>query len=219
MIRTAIALSALVVLAATPAPQPSPQSTPQTAAEVLSHVGEKWRSLSTYQVPVTVRGNVRVSFFSVPVAMDGTEYFKAPDKEAMHLNNVPSLAKSFSNTISNMGTPQTWEATYDLSLTGTAMRGKHLAYVLTGPPRRTGNVKTVTMWVTVKTYSIDEVSFTYNNGSKLDLTVRHHSTEPHHLPTSIGVDAHFPGYSGHADITYGTYQVNVPIADSVFAQQ
>lgn len=198
---------------------PAAIATPATAAEVLSRVGEKWRAIDTYQVPVTVRGNVRVSFFSVPVALDGTEYFKAPDKTAMHLNNVPSAAKNFSNTISNMGSPKAWEVLYDLTLSGTAMRGKHLTYVLTGTPKRSGNVKSVTMWVTAKTFSIDAISFTYDNGSTLDLQIRHHSTEPHHFPTYIGVDAHFPGYSGHADIMYGTYQINVPVADSIFTQQ
>jgi outer membrane lipoprotein-sorting protein len=175
--------------------------------------------LHSYQVPVTIRGSVRVSFFSVPIAMDGTEYFKAPDKDAMHLNNVPSAAKSFSNTMNAMGTPQTWESTYDITLQGTALHRSHAAYVLVGTPRRPGNVKTVTMWVNARTFAIESVAFAYANGSALGLEFSHHGLSPYHLPTSIAVSAHFPGYSGQATILYGTYQLNVAIPDSAFAQQ
>jgi outer membrane lipoprotein-sorting protein len=186
---------------------------------VLARAVAGRQELHSYQVPVSIRGSVRVSFLSVPVAMDGTEYFKAPDKEAMRLNNVPSAAKSFSNTMNAMGTPQTWEATYDIVLQGTTPHRNHTAYVLVGTPKHPSNVKTVTMWVNARTYAIESVAFAYTNGSALGLEFSHHGLSPYHLPTSIAVTARFPGYSGQARIAYGTYQINVAIADSEFAQQ
>ena len=198
---------------------PAPIATPATASEVLARAVANRHELHSYQVQLTIKGSVRVSFLSVPIAMDGTEYFKAPDKEAMHLNNVPSMAKSFSSTINAMGTPQTWEATYDIVLQGTAPHRNHTAYVLVGTPKHPGNVKTVTMWVNARTYAIESVAFAYTNGSALGLEFSHHGLSPYHLPTSIAVNARFPGYSGQAQIVYGPYQINVAVADSEFAQQ
>jgi len=205
--------------AAPPSAATTDASAPQTAEDVLSRAVANRHELHSYQVSVNITGKVRASILAVPVAMDGTEYFKAPDKEAMHLNNVPSLAKAFSNTVNTMGTPQTWEATYDIVLQGTAAHRNHTSYVLVGTPKHPGNVKTVTMWVNTKTYAIVGAAFAYNNGSSLGLEFSHHGLSPYHLPTSIAVSAHFPGYSGDATIAYGPYQINVAVPDSVFAPQ
>ena len=218
MISRTLPLLLLVTLGATPSPAPT-EKPPQNAADVLARAVANRHDLHSYQVPVTINGSVKVSFLSVPIAMNGTEYFKAPDKEAMHLNNVPSAAKSFSNTMNAMGTPQTWEANYDITLQGTTPHRNHTAYVLVGTPKHPGNVKTVTMWVNARTFAMESVAFAYANGSALGLEFSHHGLSPYHLPTSIAVTARFPGYSGQARITYGTYQINVAVDDSVFAQQ
>lgn len=215
VILRAVPLLLLVALGAAPSPAPSPEN----ADDVLARAVANRHELHSYQVAVNITGSVRVSIMSVPVAMNGTEYFKAPDKEAMHLNNVPSLAKSFSNTVNTMGTPQTWEATYDITLQGTTSHRNHDAYVLVGTPKHSGNVKSMTMWVNVHTYAIEGVTFAYVNGSSLGLEFSHHGLSPYHLPTKITVSAHFPGYSGQALIAYGPYQINVAVPDSVFAQQ
>ncbi len=220
MIRAALPTVLLLALGTAPSAATTvPAGSPQSAADVLARSVANREELHSYQVPVTVKGSVRVSFLSVPIAMDGTEYFKAPDKEAMHLNNVPAAAKSFSNTINTMGTPQTWEASYDIVLQGTTTHRSHSAYLLIGTPRRPGNVKTVTMWVNAKTYALEAVSFAYVNGSALNLEMSHHGLSPYHLPTSIALTARFPGYSGQATIAYGPYQINVGVPDSVFSQQ
>jgi outer membrane lipoprotein-sorting protein len=220
VIRRALPLLLVIALGAAPSPPAAPAgSEPQTADDVLSRAVANRHQLHSYQVSVNITGKVRASFLAVPVAMDGTEYFKAPDKEAMHLNNVPSLAKSFSNTVNTMGTPQTWEATYDIVLKGTAPHRNHTTYVLSGTPKHSGNVKTMTMWVNTKTYAIEAVAFSYVNGSSLGLEFSHHGLSPYHLPTSIAVSARFPGYNGDATIAYGPYQINVAVPDSVFAQQ
>lgn len=213
--RQAIPVLLLFALGATPAPGPIPQN----AQQVLARAVASRQELHSYQVPVNITGKVRVSLLTVPVAMNGNEYFKAPDKEAMHLNNVPSLAKSFSNTVNSMGTPQIWEATYDIVLQGTATHRNHPTYLLVGTPKHQGNVKTVTMWVNSNTYAIESVNFAYVNGSALGLEISHHGLSPYHLPTSITVSARFPGYSGQAVIAYGPYQINVAVPDSAFAQQ
>jgi len=192
---------------------------PATAADVIAHVQSYWQNMQSYQVPIVMSGSVKVSFLSVPFRMDGTEYYEAPDKQALHLNNVPPPARGFENTVSNMGTPATWPLNYDITLKGTQPYGKHTAFVLVGTPKRGGNVKTMTMFVNVKTYAIEAVNFAYNNGASLVVSLSHHGLSPFHQATSATVDARFPGYTGSAQIFYGTYKFNVPIDPSVFEKR
>jgi hypothetical protein len=201
-------------------PQPSATLAPaRSAADVLARVAGTQAPLESFSVPVTIGGSVKVTFLSVPFAVHGTQYFKAPDKQAMHLTDAPSMAQGFQNAVSTMGTPQTWQYAYDISLAGTQLRHKHLAYVLVGIPKRPANVKSFTMLVGEKSNAIESVDFAYTNGSSLDVQFAHHHAHPYHLPTSANVTAHFPQYSGTATIQYGTYQLNEPIADSVFQKQ
>ena len=220
MRRLAGALLAVTFAATIPA---AAQTTPApgsltTAAQVIDGIQSYWKNLHTYQVPLTMSGSVKVSFISVPFQMDGTEYYRAPDLEALKMNNVPSLAQGFEHTVSSMGTPETWPVRYDITLHGTQTHRKHLAYVLVGTPKNGGNVKTVTMWVNTKTFAIESVMFDYNNGATLSVELNHHGPSPYHLPTTAQLSAKFPQYSGNAEIRYGTYQINNPIPDSVFVK-
>jgi hypothetical protein len=209
-----IALFTLPAGAATP-----PPATLQSVAAVIAGMQRPWQNLKSYQVPVTLSGSVKASFISVPFSIQGTEYYRAPDQQALHLNSAPAIARQFQDTVTSMGTPQTWPLNYAMTLKGTQLHDKHLAYVLIGTPKNAGStVKTVTMYVAAKTFAVETVAFAYQNGSALDLEFSHHGRSPYHLPTRINVSAKFPSYGGNAQITYGTYQTNISIPESAFQQ-
>lgn len=209
------ALAALTATASTQTEQPTP--TARTTAEVIAGMQSFSKDLKSYQVPVTLRGGVKVSFITVPFESQGIEYYRAPNEQAIHLNSAPMIARNFQTTVASMGSPQTWPLDYSMSLQGTQVNRGHLAYLLVGTPKRHGSsIKNVTMWVAVKTFALETVSFSYQNGSSLNLDFSHHGPSPDHLPTRITVNAKFPSYTGSAQIIYGTYQINVPIPDSAF---
>ncbi len=199
---------------------PAPPAAPLDAAAVLQRSEAKWNGLSSYQVPVTIAGSVRVAFISVPVRMTGTQYYKAPDQQALHLNNPPSYARGLGDTLSTMGTPQTWLRDYAIAAPASRPHGRHTAYVLTGTPKKSGSrVKSMTMSVSATTYVIESITFAYTNGASLVVTFLHHTgISQYRLARSATVVARFPGYSGNATITYGNYQLNQPIPASVFQQ-
>lgn len=212
-----VAILTLITAAGTAPPQTP--ATPPDAATIVARSQSRWQGLESYQVPVTVDGHVRVAFLSVPFKMTGTQYYQAPDQQALHLNNPPSYARNLGNTLSTLGTPQTWLRDYTIASPVSQPHGHHAAYVLTGTPNRPSRVKSMTVSFSDKTYGIESVAFTYSNGATLDITfTRHHGISQYHLPRSATVVAKFPGYSGNATITYGDYQLNQPIPASVFAQ-
>jgi hypothetical protein len=206
-------LAILAVALATPSPAPLDATT------ILAHSASAWSGLNSYQVPVTVDAHVRVAIVSLPVRMTGTQYYQAPDAQALHLDNPPSFARGLGNTLSTMGTPQTWLRDYDIAMPTSQAHGHHTSYVLTGTPRRSSRVKTMKMWVSAKTYAIESILFSYTSGATLQVTFAHRrGISQYHLPRQATVAAHFPQYSGNATITYGSYTLNQPIPASVFPQ-
>lgn len=199
---------------ATPASNASPD-----AATILQHSQSAWHGLSSYQVPVTISGSVHVAIISLPVHMSGTQYYQAPDQQALHINNPPRLASGLGDSLSTMGTPQTWLNDYTIAAPTTQPHGHHNSYVLVGTPKRQSRVKTMTMYVSATTFAIEGVTFSYTNGATLQVTFEHHhGVSEYHLARSAKVVAHFPSYSGQATIVYGTYQINQPIPATVFQQ-
>ncbi len=206
-------LAALLValLGASPAP-----ATP-AIGDILQAIGNAREGLTSYIVPVTMHGSVHVKIVSVPFSMRGTEYYQAPDKQALHMVDVPKMASGFSNMVGSLGTPSTWPQTYAISLQGTKAYAGRQDYELVGVPRKGGNVKNVTVLVNPNTSAIDTAAFAYNNGSSVSLTLTYGSNS-YNLPVSANVNAHFPDYSGGATIDYAGYQTNVPVPASAFAQ-
>jgi|ERR1700678_392046 len=193
--------------------------TVRTAADVIAGMQSFSKDLKSYEVPLTLRGGVKVTFITIPFEARGMEYYQAPNKQAVHLSGAPALAQRFQNTVATMGSPQTWPLDYSMSLVATQQNRGHLAYHLVGPPKKTGStIKSVSMWVAAKTFALQTVTFSYQNGSSLSLDFSHHGDSPYHLPTNVAVSANFASYSGNAQLVYGTYQTNVPVADSVFGR-
>ena len=202
-----------VGLTATSSPVPT-----LDAATILQRSESRWQGLSSYQVPVTISGSVKVAFVSVPFKMSGTQYYQAPDEQALHLDNPPSYARGLGNTLSTIGTPQTWLRDYAIAQPVSQAHGHHTAYLLTGTPKRESRIKTMTMWISATTYGIESIIFSYTNGASLTIAFqRHHGVTQYHLPRAATVVAKFPSYSGNARIVYGDYRLNQLIPATVFA--
>jgi hypothetical protein len=219
-ISIAVALTAAVsAQTAAPTATAPAVATARNAADVIAGMQSFSRGLKSYQVPLTLHGGVKVAFLTVPIDAHGMEYYRAPNRQAVHLEGAPAMAQRFQNTVATMGSPQTWPLDYSMSLVGVRQNNGHLAYHLMGPPKKSGStVKSVSMWVTARTYALQTVSFSYQNGSSLTLDFSHHGPSPYHLPTRVNVSARFSSYSGNAQLMYGTYETNVPIPDSVFSR-
>jgi outer membrane lipoprotein-sorting protein len=212
----AVVQSAIALVTASP--PPSPARLPD-AMTILQRSESAWKGLNTYQVPVTISGSVRVSIISLPVHMTGTQYYQAPDQQALHLDNPPRLASGLGNTLSTMGTPQTWLRDYDIAMPVSQPHGSHSSYLLTGTPKRPSHVKSMTMLVSARSYGVESIVFSYTNGATLSVTfTRHQGISQYHLPRRATIVAKFPSYNGNATIDYGNYQINQPIPAAVFQQ-
>jgi hypothetical protein len=193
----------------------SAQALPPVAT-IVARMQAARTGLQSYSVPVTMSGSVRNGLLSVHFTMKGIEYFKAPDREALHMTQVPRMASKFKDTIVSIPPPGAWPEMYVMRVQGTQTYGSDRVYVLNGTPRAGGNVSSVTMLVNSSSYALDSIAYAYKNGSNLSFRMQH-GTNPYRLPTGADVSAHFPAYHGTATVVYGDYTTNVAFPDSVFS--
>lgn len=194
---------------ATSSPLPS-------VSDVLSGMEKQTAGLQAYDVPVTIHAVVK-KVISIHFTLSGERYFATPDKEALKLKSVPAIAKAFSNLYTSLGTPLTWPQTYDLQVVTPDHVTTQPSYELLGTYKRSSSVDHILLDVDAATYDPIEVRWFYRNGATIVMNVQEESIGTFRLPAVENVDIHFPGYSGHATIDYGAYNVNSTVPPSVFS--
>jgi hypothetical protein len=186
-----------------------------SVSDVLSGMAKQTAGLEAYDVPVTIHAAVK-KVISIHFTLSGERYFAAPDKEALKLKSVPAIAKAFSNIYASLGTPQTWPQTYNLQVVTPDHPTAAPTYELLGTYKRSSSVDHILLDVDAGTYDPIEVRWFYRNGATIVMNVQEESIGSYRLPAVENVDVHFPGYSGHATVNYGTYNLNITPPASVF---
>lgn len=188
-----------------------------TVHQILTRMAQNTKGIEAYRVPVTILARVK-EIISIRVRMSGERYFKAPDKGALKLHNVPAFAKMFSNLYASLGTPATWPQTYDVErVSSTVIQGRHV-YELRATYKHPSRVDLVVLDVDGETFDPVEARWYYANGATIFMIITEDPVEGvYRLPKQETLEVHFPHYTGDATIEYGAYEINVDIPDSVFA--
>jgi hypothetical protein len=193
-------------------PQALAAQTAPSASAILDRMAANIHGLDSYAVPVHIDAKVRTGIASVPARMDGDRYFQAPDTSQLRLHSVPAVAKSFSNMYASLGTPVTWPKTYNITVQKDCASIPATMLCLGATYKRPANVDHILMGVDSTTYAPLKVLWFYKNGSTISMNIDETLVDGKYwLPQREVVDVSFPGYHGHATVTYGAYQINVPI--------
>lgn len=178
-------------------------------SDLLAHMAAHNAGLTSYEVPVHFDVDLH-SMFSLHTGLDGTAYFKRPDKSAVDFNTVPILADPFKHLAGTLGTPETWPQTYDI----TGSSDTELKLV----PKKAGNVAAVIVDVDPADYGIVRERWRYKDGGSIDVRETNAVVGSYLLPRKQIGDFNLTQYKAHVVTDYGTYKLNVAIPDSVFSK-
>ncbi|MBV8637196.1 MAG: hypothetical protein JO322_03865 [Candidatus Eremiobacteraeota bacterium] len=144
------------------------------------------------------------------------------------MTDVPSMAKQFAEVYGWVGTPQTWPSIYDISLVPASsssvyeLRGTYKPNAPThaGLDKAAGStLDHVLLDVDAKTFDPTHVTWFYRNGSTIVMDVTSQVVEgKYRLPERENLTLNIPGEHATGVVKYGTYQTNIPIADSSFSK-
>lgn len=192
-----------------------------SVTRILQGMAANIAGISSFQVPVHIVVHVKKGMFSIPVKLDGNRYFKLPDRNALKVEKGnPELVQALERTYALLGSPTTWEQTHTIALQGTGAVDGHQSYALFATVKRaSSNVDHVMLDVDMKTFDPVRCRWFLRNGSTISMHMRQGVVDgKYRLAQHDDVDFNLPSYHGTASIDYGTFAINVPVADSVFSQ-
>lgn len=156
------------------------------------------------------------SFPFLSADLVGTYYYKAPDKnKVVFTGGVPLVAQQFDKLYAHIESPSQWRAVYVVTLLSDD--GKTAQFKLV--PRKHGNVDSVNATVDDKTATVSSMRWNYGNGGYAEMTDRYGKVGGNLLVESQTGHVQEPGYVADISSTIGDYHVNVPLSDSLFADQ
>ncbi len=192
---------------------------PVDASELIARMLARNPSLSSYEARVHVDLKMLNFPFLAPV-LDGTSYFKRPDSYEVVFDRVPGYAKGFEKIFDDIGDPQHWQIDQNVELRWTQAIGGRRFYVLYLTKKIHSDVLDHTVaFVDPATYELVRMEWHYTSGGYIVLTQKYRNQAGYSVVASQHVTIDIP--HGHAvgDSTYGIYQTNVAVNDSVFTKK
>jgi hypothetical protein len=201
----------------TPAAEPSPAAPappavlPASAAELYRRMTLANAQLRTYKAKLGVTIVLR-SFLPLTTTLNGTLFFKQPDKQAVVFDSVPALAKEFQKVYPRIEAPLAWPRIYSVSSLGS--EGGMTTFRLV--PLKHGRVLHLDVRVDEATATIRAYAWTYEDGGDISFQQSFATQSGFQLPSGQTGRVNLPAYKADVTSTIGEYQLNVPLSEAIF---
>jgi len=152
--------------------------------------------------------------------LDGTSYFKRPDNYEVVFDRVPAYAKGFERLFNDIGDPASWEKQQNVTYDGTRVLGGRPMLVLRMTKKiRSDQLSYTLAYVDPATYEVSQMEWHYANGGTIVMTQTFRLEGPFRVLASQRATISIPHFRGIADSSYGRYETNGALSDSLFAKK
>jgi len=183
--------------------------------DVLRNVVAQNARLDSYEATVNVNVHLR-SFPYLADRLNGTAYFKQPDRFEVVFQSVPAVAKGFDHLYSDIDDPTDWARRFDLSFVGQKSVDGHPDVVLRLVQKVRGMIDHEDVAIDPATWHIDSMEWHYYNGGLIAMTQQYRDTDGYDVLAAQHATIRIPYVHAAADATYSDYKTNVAIDDDVF---
>jgi hypothetical protein len=169
--------------------------------------------LRTYKATVHLDVALK-SFPYISPSLDGTAYYKKPDKEAVVFDTVPALAAQFKKVYPRIDPPGDWLEIYAAYVMSDA--GGTTVFRLV--PKKNGRVDHLDVKVDDANATITGYTWTYKDGGYVSFDQTFTSVDGNFLVDKQSGHVELPSYKADVTSVFSNYRLNVAIADSVFQE-
>jgi hypothetical protein len=157
---------------------------------------------------------VMKSFPFLSADLDGTYYYKAPNKnKVVFTGGVPLVAQQFDKLYAHIDSPSQWEEEYIVTMVSDDGATTRFRLV----PRKSGNIERIDATADDKSATVTSMRWNYNNGGYAEMTNRYGQVDGNLLVTSQTGHVEEPGYAADITSTIGGYKLNPTLSDGIFA--
>ncbi len=199
------ALTALPISADAPASAAS--------SDVYARMQRVNANLTSYEAELHVDVTTH-SFPFISPKLDGTAYFKRPDKTAVVFDTVPALASQFKKIYPQLEEPSEWPTIYDV--TPVADNGTNATFKLVR--KKNGRIDHVDVIVDDKTATVTSMIYYYKDGGSIAFTQTYGNIDGNYVIVAQRGKIDIPHYNADVASTFTNYKINVAVPDSIFQQ-
>jgi hypothetical protein len=171
-------------------------------------------ALRTYTADVHLDVALK-SFPFISPSIDGSVYYKKPDRTAVVFDTVPALAAQFKKVYPRLDPPGSWTTIYDVAVMSDD--GSTADFRLR--PKKNGRVDHLEVTVDDPTATIRSYSWTYKDGGSIRFEQSFTSIDGNYLVDKARGNVDLPAYKAEVSSAFSNYKLNVAIADSVFVEK
>lgn len=184
----------------------------------MDRVEQRNPSLQTYQARVHVHARL-LTFPWLSPNLDGTSYFKRPDNYEVVFDRVPPYAHGIDKLFGDISDPAAWKKDSIITFDGVKAIDGHPMFALKMSKKiYSDQIKDTVAYIDPQTYQVVRMDYHYRDGGTITMTQTFKRQGPFTvIATQHAEIAH--RVRAIADATFGTYQMNVTLNDSVFAKK
>lgn len=218
MLSKRIAALVLALSAGTIGAAPAADTADQANA-IIARIEQRNPALQSFQARVHV--DIRMlSFPWFSPKLDGTSYYKRPDNYEVVFDRVPSYAKGFNKLFGDIGDPAAWQKEWNIAYDGVQNVDGHPFMALRMTKKiRSDQIKDTVAYVDPVTYQVARMDWHYVNGGSITMTQTFKKQGSYDVIATQHADIRIPRVHAVANATYGEYQTNVAVDDSVFTKK
>lgn len=170
--------------------------------------------LRTYTANVTL--DIKMTTFPyLSPELNGTVYYKQPNKRVVVFDTVPALAEQAKKVYPKVDEPIDWPRIYTI----TAMSDENGVTLFRLIPRKNGRVEHLDVNVDDQSATIKGYTWTYKDGGFVSFEQTFKTIAGNYLPNKLTGRVELPAYKANVTSALSNYKLNVAIADSVFVEK
>ncbi|MGH7708595.1 MAG: hypothetical protein ACREM8_03570 [Vulcanimicrobiaceae bacterium] len=190
-----------------------PANLPSEASALLKRMTQLNTGLRSYKADLHAEIALKTFPFISP-SLDGNVYYKAPDQEAAVFDTVPALASQFKKVYPRIPAPMNWPKIYTITTLGDS--GGLTTFRLV--PIKNGRVERLDVKVDDANATIASYIWTYKDGGSISFQQSFKTIDGNYLVDKQVGHVDLPAYKADVTNVLSNYKLNVPVADSVFAE-
>jgi outer membrane lipoprotein-sorting protein len=188
---------------------PSPEDLWQKLMEVNP-------GLQDYSVGVNINANVKFMLLNPDLNLEGTYYFKKPDKHKLQLKRSYNFLEKYPNIFG-------WElpelSQHNSTVKEVSDGGKKYFVVILIPKVKRSDLQRQEFWIDSSNFTVPRQVFMYDGEGRITVDVTYRRDQQYWLYDRMTANFSFPKMklNARALATYGNYRTNLGLNDEFFA--